>query len=161
MRNLKLVLLLSVVFMGLGWYLLAPPIGFYSYGTNGNLLTTENNTFIVYSPKYRLNWTGMSIQSGNFKQDNQYLFCWFWSGYGIESMKIYSSSGQLLHDKTNGGKKEVFSTADFSAWFDAEQDWLSRDASAYLTLTPGESIRVVIKDKLGNQFEKIIKTPAA
>lgn len=161
MRTLKLALVASLVLAILGWFFLAPPIGFYSYGTNGELTVTENNTFVVYSPKYRLHWTGMSIQSGNFKQDNRYLFCWFWSGYGIESMKIYSDSGQLLHDKTNGAKKEVFGSTNFSAWFDAEQDWLNRDASVYLTIIPGETIRVVVTDKLGNKFDKIIKTPAA
>ena len=160
-RTLKTVFILMAICLGLGWYFLAPPIGFYSSGTNGKLKTTVNNTLVVYSPKYRLHWTGTSIQSGNFKQDNQYLFCWFWSGYGIKSMKVYSNTGQLLYDKSYGTKKEVLNSENFKVGFDAEKDWMNRDASAYLTLKQGEKFRVVIVDSFGNKFEDTIKAPAA
>lgn len=157
-RTLKIATFVLAVVSALGWYFLAPPLGFYSTGITGKLKTEKNNSFLVYNPRYRIHRTGMSVQSGNFKQGNEYFFCWFWSGYGIKSMKIYSDTGQLLHDKSYGTRKDVVSTSSFSAYFDAEQDWLNRDASVYLTPSQGNSFNVVVVDYLGNQFEDTIKT---
>ena len=159
-KILRVALIVTVLFAGLGWYFFAPPISFYSFGTNGKL---ENNALFVYSPRYRMHWTGVNIRSGNFEQDNRYLFCWFWSGYGIKSVKIYSSSGEVLYDNNNGARKDVYgsSSENFYVWLDAEQDWLGRDASVYLGVNPGEMIKVVILDKFGNQSEKVIRAPAA
>lgn len=157
-RTLTVVSVVLSVIAILGWYFLAPPLYF---DAAGKLQVAKNNSYLVYGPRYHMHWTGVSVQSGNFRQDNQYLFCWFWSGYGISSMKIYSDTGKLLHDKAYGARKEVVNSENFKTYFDANQDWLNRDASVYLTPAQGDSFRVVLVDFLGNQFDDTIKVPAA